>query len=314
MSIYFKFSVGRSGASGANARYITREPATKGDEKAIFAQNYPEYAQGGDSYREQRENIIEYASQQEEDELRRPRRGTGEAQTHYRAVASFDGKVDTEQARKMGQEYLEKQFPNARAIGVVHQDTKHTHVHFHIQARDVDGKKLRFEQGQWKQLDREWSRIYGREFGREQEKEHLQKKEETQEWKRAKMRGEQRPRPDRVRSAERNQYESREGRNAGRESIESGTGRDQRTVADGNNRTEGREGGTFSEQRQAETGERAISEYSNSSQQADQQVERTKSEARGALQETKGVHSKLEELGERSREEIEIDRDDDRLR
>jgi hypothetical protein len=314
MSIYFKFSVGRSGTSGANARYITREPATKGDERAVFAHNYPEYAHEGNSYKEQRENIIEYAHQQEEDELQRPRRGTGEAQTHYRAVASFEGKVDTEQARQMGQEYLEKQFPNARTVGVVHQDTNHTHVHFHIQARDIDGKKLRFERDQWKQLDREWARIYGCEFGRHQEREHFQKKVETREWKRSKMRGEQRSRPDRVRRGDRDQYGSREGRNAGREFIESRTGRDQRTVADGINRAEGREGSAFSGQQQAAPGERAISEHSDASQRVDQQLGRTKSEARGTLQETEGVHSKLEELGERSREEIIRDRDHDRIR
>ena len=133
MSIYFKFSVGRAGTSGANARYITREPATKGEQRAIFTQNYPEYAREGNGYKKERENIVSYARQQEEDELQRPRKGRGEKQTHYRAVASFEGKVETEKARAMGEEYLKKQFPNARAIGVVHQDTEHTHIHFHIQ-------------------------------------------------------------------------------------------------------------------------------------------------------------------------------------
>ena len=136
MAIYFNFSVGRAGTSAANARYITRETASQGDKSSIITHNYPDYAREGETYKEQKENIIAYAGQKEEDELRRPRKGTGEARTHYRVTVSFEGKIETEKARAMGEEYLQKQFPNARAVGMVHQDTEHTHIHFNIQARD----------------------------------------------------------------------------------------------------------------------------------------------------------------------------------
>src|ERR1043165_9778713 len=119
--IYFNFKIGRAGTSQDNVRYITRETATNGDREAVFIQNYPSYAQEGNTFKEQRSNLTEYARQQEEDELRKGRKGTGEARTHYRAIASFEGKIETEKAREIGKEYLEKSFPNTRAVAVVHQ-------------------------------------------------------------------------------------------------------------------------------------------------------------------------------------------------
>lgn len=172
---FIRISVGRPGTSAANAHYITREPATNGDREAVLLRNYPAQASEARDYDELRERIEEYCDQQEAHELERPRRGGGETRTHYRTIVSFEQEVDTEQAREMADEYLDRTFPDARAVAAVHQDTDHTHVHIHIQARDIDDHKLHFDRETYRELDREWQDIYGREFGREHEQEHEEK-------------------------------------------------------------------------------------------------------------------------------------------
>ena len=182
--IFMRFSKGRTGASAANVHYITREPATEGDREALLVRNYPDYVAGRDGYRDLREHLEEYARQREEDELDRPRRGgTGEVRTHYRAVLSFESKVGTEQARAMAGEYLDRTFPDAPAVAAVHQDTEHTHIHVHLQARDVHGDKLHFDRAAYEHLDHEWADIYSREFGPDKAHEHEEKKAMTREWK-----------------------------------------------------------------------------------------------------------------------------------
>src|SRR5713226_5207829 len=110
--VYMRFSVGRSGVSAANVRYITRGSATDFDREAELVRNYPDYAQEGETYREFRQHLEEYARQQQEDELERPRHGgNGQPRTHYRAVLSFEEEVETEQARDMADEWLEREFP-----------------------------------------------------------------------------------------------------------------------------------------------------------------------------------------------------------
>src|SRR5438128_3986789 len=182
--VFARFGPGRAGASGANAAYITRGRATGWDERAIATRNYPDAVREAEDYRDLRDRLEEYAEQQEAHELERPRRGGGETRTHYRGIVSFEGRVETDQAREMANDYLEREFPNARAIAAVHQDTEHTHVHLHVQARDVDDHKLHFDRGAYGRLDEHWAEVYAREFGQEKLDEHLAKKAETAEWKR----------------------------------------------------------------------------------------------------------------------------------
>lgn len=269
MSVYFSFRVGRSGTSGANMRYITRETAIGAEREALYIQNYPEYAREGETYDELRSNLIAYADQQEQDELEMTDGGRGDPQTHFRAIASCEREVPTEQALEMAQDYLESRFPDARAVAAVHQDRDHTHVHFHIQTRDVDDERLRFSREEWQTLDMEWARIYAREFGQEQAREHQEKKEETraykQEYARAKAEGRE-PEMEKPERASRRhspeQLREEELRNYGIDEARSGE--DQREASD--------------RESPATSGERAINEYL-------EQCDRTTEAGRGALQE-----------------------------
>ena len=216
---FVTIKVGRSGTAGDHARYITRERATEGKQERVWTQNVPEYAahpdhaEQGMSYKERTGDLREYARQLEEDELERPQRGAGEKRTHYRAIYSFDRDVTDEKAREMVDAHLAENFPKARAIAAIHRDTDNAHVHVNIAARGTDDKKLHFNQQTHRRLDERWARIYGQEFGREIEKEHLEKKQQWRDWMRearaAKQRGEAPPpRPKRA-ARERNQVQER---------------------------------------------------------------------------------------------------------
>src|SRR5919202_1379233 len=182
---FIRLAVGRSGVSAAHARYITRGTATGRDRAALLTRHYPEYVRDAASYRELRDHFEEYCAQEEAYERDRPQRGGhGEPQTHYRGVLSFEGKVETEQARELAAAYLEQTFPTARALAAVHQDTEHTHVHLHLQARDVQDRKLHFAHAHYQRLDRVWAELYARAFGPEKLTEHERKKAETRAWKR----------------------------------------------------------------------------------------------------------------------------------
>ncbi len=216
---FVTIKVGRSGMAGDHARYITRERATEGKQERVWTQNVPEYAahpdhaEQGMSYKERTSDLREYARQLEEDELERPQRGAGEKRTHYRAIYSFDREVTDEKAREMVDAHLAENFPKARTIAAIHRDTDNAHVHVNIAARGTDDKKLHFNKQTHRRLDERWARIYGQEFGREIEKEHLEKKQQWRDWMRearaAKERGEEPPpRPKRA-ARERNQVQER---------------------------------------------------------------------------------------------------------
>lgn len=272
--IYHNFKPGRAGASAANARYISRTTAVRDGERGLYEHNLPDYLRG-ETYAETRANLTEYARQRDEDERARPTRGGGEARTHYRAQLSFEGRVDAERAREMASEYMRENFPNARGFAVVHQDTEHTHAHIWLDARQTDGKKLNVSMSDYKRLDERWARIYGREFGQEKEREHLAKKQETRDWKRAQARGEQSgEKPQRAsRSMTRGDYEQRERRNYGVD--ENRTRGDQRAVA--------------AREQALAHGERAVERYA-------QQSERTAEAARGALQQAERLRDREREL------------------
>lgn len=268
--VFHNFKPGRAGASAANARYITRTTAVRDGERGIYEHNVPDHLRG-ESYAETRANLVEYARQREEDERARPMRGGGEARTHYRGQLSFEEKIDTERARELAGEYMRENFPGARGFATIHQDTEHTHAHIWIDARKTDDRKLNIPNYEYKRLDESWARIYGREFGQDKEREHLAKKQETRDWKRARARREHSDeKPQRSsRSMARSDYKQREQRNYGADES----------------RIRGDQCGVAERERKTTPGEYQLERYAR-------QSERTTEAARGALQQAERLRDR----------------------
>jgi hypothetical protein len=99
-------------------------------------------------------------------------------------ILSFDRKEETEVAKQMAHEYLEKNFPNQKAIVSIHQDQDKSHVHIWFDCRDVDtDRKTQIQPKDFYALDEKWARQYDRKYGTEYEREYTTKKRETFEWK-----------------------------------------------------------------------------------------------------------------------------------
>lgn len=107
-----------------------------------------------------------------------------QVRTHYRLIASWEGKETSENAAAEVKIYLERQFPKARAIIAVHQDTDDTHAHVWIDARQTDGKKIHLKDKQFESLDEKWTEQYDRTYGTNYAPEYKALKEETKQWKR----------------------------------------------------------------------------------------------------------------------------------
>jgi hypothetical protein len=183
MSVYIEFKSPKShGASAANTKYITREPATGATPSALYLHNL-EHLQGED-YQETRNNIISFAETRLDEEQARSRNNPRESRTHYRAILSFDRSEDSEKARELAKNWLQKNFKDARAVIAVHQDkAHHTHCHVWVDARDVNDRKLQINNRQFKNLDKSWAMIYSKEYGEHYLKQHLEKKQETKKFK-----------------------------------------------------------------------------------------------------------------------------------
>lgn len=220
--------VGRSGAGGANADYITR---LNGAEKIAF--HNLDHLESDDIH-EARTNAIAYAHAREEIELekgkkakpknknssdesleqktnfnRQPEAGesknkdeesveptenedtkeknkqTKEKQirTHYRLIASWKGKESNEKAVELVKIYLQAEFPKAKAIIAVHQDTDDTHAHVWIDARQTNGKKIHLKEDKFEALDEKWTQQYDRSYGTNFAPEYKALKVETNKWK-----------------------------------------------------------------------------------------------------------------------------------
>jgi hypothetical protein len=207
----FKFSKGRIGTSGANVGYITREKAAG---NRVWPHNIPLYATEGETRKERIDNLREYARQQEENELEKLRTGSGETRTHYRAIYSFDREITDEQGRRMVEEHLEKNFSDVPRITVLHRDSAHTHLHVWIEARGSNEKKINLSNKQYKTLDDDFALICAKEFDeRNLYDDHINKKIQTQQWKRdyaeAKQRGENTPEKPIRAADERDQIQER---------------------------------------------------------------------------------------------------------
>jgi hypothetical protein len=120
----------------------------------------------------------------------------------YRAYASFERDLPRERIKAMVDEWLEKSFTKARIVYAIHRDSGHTHVHFWMDSRQEDGKKVQLSEREYRRLDETWNRIYSREMGRD-EREHLAKKERTLAYKQARVRVQEAQRPERVKNSSR---------------------------------------------------------------------------------------------------------------
>lgn len=185
MGIYLNFQRGTKGASSAHAMYISRESAVLDREDGIVMRNMPEEIEQSKNYNELRTNLGSYAWMREEQEIAN-HKSKGEPRTHFKTTISFDENIENKKAKIMVNEWLDHNFNKSRAIGFIHRDTEHTHVHIWIDSRQVDGKKIDLKPSQYRNLDTQWNRIYSREMGRN-EKEHINKKTETEQYKKGQI-------------------------------------------------------------------------------------------------------------------------------
>jgi hypothetical protein len=258
-------------ASGKHAAYITRETGTYGDERAIYLHNLDELK--GIDYRETRTNFISYAEARQDEELAKRK----DARTHYRCILSFDRQEETEKARELAAQFLKENFPDARAAVVLHRDTQNTHAHIWVEARKIDDRKIHLPKNTFKTLDDRWAHIYGREYGKKYEHEHLAKKEETKEFKKARAQGKEHPRPARAnRPTTAKEHNEREARNYG---IHEG--------AAGSNKRADTE-----REPDIKTAEQEISRRAEASKQSDRNL-------KSAIQGTGKLRSELEKMGSR---------------
>jgi hypothetical protein len=287
MSI-LKFTTGRKGASGKNAGYITRESACD----AISFHNLDELE--GKTQYESRVNAVSYAHNREEEETEINGRG----RTHYRAILSWEGKEETERAREMTHEYLNKNFEGSRAIVAIHQDTEHTHAHVWIDARQLDDKKLHISKRDFEQIRDDWTRQYDRTYNTEFEKEYQAKYEQTKNWNReqaekGKEIGKQ-PRPEsKPERAEMTteQWREKDERDKGVKTIDKeGFRGNQRPLEVRNSSVKEAEQTIDRSREQLEQGERAIG-----------RVEQT---ASGAIRETKELRRSVEEYSRTVNEKV----------
>jgi hypothetical protein len=195
-SIFCRFTAPKSQAdSAANVNYITRETALGEHEQALYLHNLSECR--GEDLRETRINLDAFAKTRLIEEKHTSRTGAGQTRTHYRCVVSFDRKESTEKAQQLTQEFLQKYFPQTRAISAIHQDTNHTHAHIWIDARQLNGKKIDLDNKTFERIDTAWAKVYAKEYGQEYAKNHAEKKLETRNYKRASAHGIEAAKPER---------------------------------------------------------------------------------------------------------------------
>jgi hypothetical protein len=301
-----KFTVGRSGASGRHASYITRESACR----SVSFHNLDE--QRGENDFESRTNAIAYAYAREDIETEKSERG----RTHYRIILSWDRKEETDKAQDEAHKFLDENFEKGRGFVAVHQDTEHTHAHIWLDARCDDGRKLHINKNAYKRLDENWARQYDKTYGTNYADEYKAKKQQTREWKRElveqrtgqeqKRDGKQeRPpdKPERHSDKLKNEFwREKEIRDSGvvKGNDENGIRGNQQSFTVRSGRTETGERELNNSQQQLTKSERAVS-------RATEQTHRTESEARGLHQAVARVAQT--ERGSRVERSDAIDRD-----
>lgn len=279
-----KFTVGRRGASGRHASYVTRESACR----SISFYNLDELR--GENDFENRVNAISHAYAREDIETAKSERG----RTHYRIILSWDRKEETDTAKEQAHEFLKENFDKGRGFVTIHQDTDHTHAHVWLDARCGDGRKLHINKGAYRQLDESWARAYDRNYQTEYAKEYKEKKEQTRQWKRDRVQEQQRGLIEQARGKQERPPDKPE---RYQDNLKNDFWREKDQIDKGVTRSSDENGIRGNQQSftvrsgRAETGER---ELNNSQQQltkserafsrATEQTHRTESEARGLHQ------------------------------
>jgi hypothetical protein len=165
-------------ASAKNVEYITRDSACE----SLSFHNLDELRH--DDQLQAKSNAINYAEEREIEEESRTNTGSGVPRNHNRMILSFDRKEETEVVKEMAHEYLDKNFPNQKAIVSIHQDQERSHCHIWFDCRDVEtDRKTQIKPQDFYTLDEKWAKQYDQRYGTEYEKEYTTKKRETFEWK-----------------------------------------------------------------------------------------------------------------------------------
>jgi hypothetical protein len=236
-----KFNAGSVGSAAKNAAYITRQSARDGGLVLHNApgrvENVPE-PETAAGFELQRQHLQSWAERREKKEVRQHGNRKGQPRTHYRVMMSYEKKVETDEAQEDAREWLESEFPNARAAAVVHQDTENTHVHVWMSPRLEDGSKIDISPQDFRDLTAEWDRIYEQRMEEKRlierrEKRLTEKMEEARRFKRkyAKLRDQgaseaeleqwaEENRPDRADPPTPEVYRDRDRRRIGSEELE----------------------------------------------------------------------------------------------
>ena len=262
---------GHSARSGQNVNYIMRDSAC---EEVSF--HNLEDLEGENDY-ESKTNARSYAYNREEEETK--------GRTHYRMVLSWEGKEESDKAREMAHEHLKENFPDARAIVAVHQDTDQTHAHIWIDARKTDDRKVHSPKNHINELSRSWQNQCDREYGTDRAHEFAEKREEMRQWREDRHNGKDTPKPERHQiAAEKWREKDQHDKGVKNYGIEQeGFGGNQRPFEVRNSNSK-------------ET-ERAITGSQQRIEQSNQQIDRTESEARSLHQTVKGMADKERDKG-----------------
>jgi hypothetical protein len=136
----------RAAASVKNVAYILRENAC-----------YVWAAQNIDLH--SKTDALSYAERREWEESLKPVRGGAEPRNHTRLQLSFASETNPDRAMHAARIFLQRTFPEARAILAAHTDTANLHVHIWIDNRTADNKKLHVARSTYKNLRSNWTKF-----------------------------------------------------------------------------------------------------------------------------------------------------------
>jgi len=104
--------------------------------------------------------LIAWADQVDRRERLRHGRRAGRPRTFYRIVLSYEKSLSTPKVIGDATRWLKGAFPEARALGTVHRNTRHPHIHLFLSARLVTGEKIHYHKREFERLLRSWCAVY----------------------------------------------------------------------------------------------------------------------------------------------------------
>ncbi len=136
----------RAAASVKNVAYILRESACQ----VWAAQNIDLHSKS---------DALSYAERREWEESLMPVRAGTEPRNHTRLQLSFATETNPDRAMHAARIFVQRTFPEARAILATHTDTANLHVHVWIDNRTTDDKKLHVPRAKYRNLRSNWTRF-----------------------------------------------------------------------------------------------------------------------------------------------------------